>query len=299
MIQTFSKSIKFKEGDGILHGFTTGMVKVKSKFRTAKGNVWTSKINFLLDNQWTEYMPIMVWVIDHPEGVFVIDTGENAQVNNNGYFKDEGLILDYINTKSFIFDVNQEDEIGPQLKKLDYSGNDIKSVILTHLHLDHFDGLGYFEKTDIMVNELEWNKPSFALPSLYPEWFNPELIQLKGSKGHHFKNSLSLTESGEIELVHTPGHTIGHCSVLVKTSDMHYLIAGDVTYNQHQLENNINAGGHQNFKLSQATYKTIKSYASKNKLVYLPSHDNQALDRMQNGKFLKSRITAYNIHYHP
>ncbi len=287
MTQTFSKPIKFKEGDGILHGFTTGMVKVKSKFRTAKGNVLTSKINFLLDNQWTEFMPIMVWVIEHPEGVFVIDTGENAQVNNQGYFKNEGAILNYFNTKSFIFDVKPEEEVGPQLKKLGYSENDIKSVVLTHLHLDHFDGLKYFENTKIIINQLEWDKPSFALPSLYPEWFVPNKVELKSTKDECFKNSLDLVKSGEIELIHTPGHTVGHCSVLIKTSEIHYLLAGDVTYNQYQLENNINAGGHQSFKLSQSTYQAIKYYASKNKLVYLPSHDNQVLERMQNNIYLK------------
>ncbi|KEO72675.1 N-acyl homoserine lactonase family protein [Anditalea andensis] len=287
MIQAFSKSLTFKEGDGKLHGFSTGMVKVKSTFRTAKGNVLTSKLCILMDNEWTEYMPIMVWVIDHPEGVFVIDSGENARVTNKGYFKGEGLILNYINTTSFIFDVKVEEEVGPQLKSLGYNEDQITSVILTHLHLDHFDGLSYFENTEIIINQLEWDSPSFALPSLYPEWFSPKKVQLKTSKNSHFKNSLPLVKSGEIELVHTPGHTLGHCSILLKTSGLDYLIAGDVTYNQHQLENNINAGGHQNFKSSQTTYKAIKSYALKHKLVYLPSHDIQVFERMGKNTYLR------------
>jgi glyoxylase-like metal-dependent hydrolase (beta-lactamase superfamily II) len=287
MTKTFSKQIRFRDGDGILHGFSTGMVKVKSKFRTAQGNVLTSKINFLLDDEFTEYMPIMVWVIDHPEGVFVIDTGENAKVSEDGYFKDEGLLLRYINKKSFIFDVKSEEEVGPQLKRLGYTEKDIKSVILTHLHLDHFDGLSYFENTDIIVHQLEWDKPSFALPSLYPEWFSPKKVLLKDTNHHHFKKSVPLVNSREIELVHTPGHTVGHCSVMIKTSDMHYLIAGDVTYSQHQLENNIYAGGHQSFKLSQTSYQAIKRYASRNRMVYLPSHDYGVSERIENKLYLK------------
>ncbi|WKN43441.1 N-acyl homoserine lactonase family protein [Tunicatimonas pelagia] len=290
MTHTLSKPIRFKEGDGALHGFTTGRVKVKSKFRTAQGNAFTSKINFLLDRQFTEYMPIMVWVLDHPEGVFVVDTGENAKVSNQGYFKKEGPLANYINTKSFIFDVEPEEEIGPQLKRLGYSESSIKSVVLTHLHLDHFDGLHYFETTDIVINQLEWEKPSFALPSLYPEWFSPSTVQLKEASDRHFKHSLPLVASGEIKLVHTPGHTVGHCSVLVKTADMHYLLAGDITYNQHQLQNNIYAGGHQSFRLSGSTYQAVREYASKNKLVYLPSHDNQALDRIQNDTYLTTGL---------
>ena len=287
MTRTFSKQVRFNDGDGMIHGFTTGMVKVKSKFRTAKGNSLTSKIRFLLDSEFTEYMPIMVWVIDHPEGVFVVDTGENAQVNNNDYFDDENFLLKYINRKSFKFDVKPEDEVGPQLKNLGYSEGDLRSVILTHLHIDHFDGLNYFENTDILVNQLEWDKPSSTLPSLYPKWFSPNKIQLKDKNKNHFKKSSPLVNSGEIELIHTPGHTLGHCSVLVKTAEMHYLLAGDITYNQSQLENNIYAGGHQDFKLAQETYNSVKRYAAKHKLVYLPSHDNLVLDRLEKNEYLK------------
>ena len=171
MKHSFSQPVRFKEGDGYLHGFSTGLVSVKPSFRTAKGGQYLSKLNFLLDQSWTEFMPIMVWVVDHPEGVFVIDTGENAQVTDKDYFKKEGIILNYINTRSFRFDVKPEDELGAQLDRLGYSQKDISKVILTHLHLDHFDGLNYFDQTEILVNELEWEQPSFALPSLYPSWF--------------------------------------------------------------------------------------------------------------------------------
>lgn len=287
MKRTISQPIRFKEGDGYLHGFTTGTVKVKSKFRTAQGNVLFSKINFLMDKEWTEEMPIMVWVIDHPEGVFVVDTGENAQVNNPDYFKQEGPILNYINTKSFSFDVKPEDEIGPQLERLGYAKKDISKVILTHLHLDHFDGLSYFENTNILVHQLEWEKPSFALPSLYPEWFEPELIQLQNAKSKHFDLSTNITTSGEIQFIHTPGHTNGHCSVLVKTNEANYLIAGDVTYDQTQLVNDINAGGHQSFKKSFETFRKIKQYASTERCIYLPSHDTEVFQRIETNAFLE------------
>ena len=280
------KKVQFEEGEGIIHGFTTGLVSVKSRFRTAKGGQLVSKINFLLDKEWTEFMPIWVWVIDHPEGVFVIDTGENANVSKEGYFKKEGAILNYINTKSFKFDVKPEEEIGTQLKRLGYLQDDIKKVVMTHMHLDHFDGLNFFDKTEIILNEYEWNHPSFALPSLYPDWLEPNLIKLDEYKHSIFNRQHQLTESKEISLIHTPGHTKGHCSVLLKTKDLDYLFAGDVTYNQNQIFNEINAGGHQNFKMSKNTFTNIKQYSNKNKLIYLPSHDEKSLDRLLNNEYM-------------
>lgn len=287
MKRTVSKEIEFREGTGYLHGFSTGTVKVKSKFRTAKGGQLLSKINFLIDKKWTEEMPILVWVIDHPEGVFVVDTGENANVTQPDYFKQEGFILESINKKSFRFNVSPKEEVGNQLKKLGYEQKDISKVILTHLHLDHFDGLSFFDETPILVHDKEWKNPSFALPSLYPEWFVPEKVKLNINRKNKFEGITNLTESKEIAMIHTPGHTNGHCSVLIKTKDIHYLLAGDVTYNQTQLIKNINAGGHQSFKKSRNTFKKIKEYGRENNLIYLPSHDNNSLNRVTYNEILK------------
>jgi len=296
MKKSLSKDVQFKEGKGKIHGFTTGTVSVKSRFKKAKGGALLSKINFLLDKNFTPYMPIWVWVIEHPEGVFVVDTGENARVSEEGYFKKEGPVLNFINTRSFKFDVKPEEEVGPQLAKLGFKQEDIKKVIMTHMHLDHFDGLHYFDQTDILVNRYEWEHPSFALPSLYPEWFEPQLLDLKHDKQLPFERSLSITSAGDVQFVTTPGHTRGHCSVLVQTEEMDYFLAGDTTYDQHQLQHDIKAGGHQDFRLADKTFKAIKTYAQKHRMVYLPSHDPRALERLEGEEFFnKNSITIKKL----
>ncbi len=271
----------------MLHGFSTGFVSVKSTFKTAKGGQQISKLHFLLDKKWTPWLPIWVWVIEHPEGVFVVDTGENARVTQPDYFQQEGIVLSYINTRTFRFQVSPEQEVGAQLKALGYSQQDIHKVILTHLHLDHFDGLHYFDETDILVHDYEWQHPSFALPSLYPNWFEPKITKLQVDKQAIFSRKHYLTESKEIQLVHTPGHTKGHCSVLLQTKELDYFLAGDTTYNQAQLLQEINAGGHQSFKLAQKTYSNIKNYALQRQVVYLPSHDGDCATRIAEDAYLR------------
>lgn len=291
MEQIFSKQLTFTEGNGYLHGFSTGTVKVKSKFRTAQGGQRISKLNVLRDQTWTPAMPILVWVIDHPEGVWVVDTGENARVTEEGYFKKEGPVLNFINTRFFHFEVKPAEEVGQQLAALGYQTKDIRAVVLTHLHLDHFDGLKDFENTPIMVHQLEWEKPSAALPSLYPEWFEPIPLKLTADKAGIFDLSHPLTDSGEIKLVHTPGHTLGHCSVLVQTTDLEFFLAGDVTYNQAQLEQETLAGAHQHFKWARQTMRRIKQYATQHRLIYLPSHDEGCLTRLSQNQTFGSQQT--------
>src|SRR5580765_6676567 len=131
-----------------IHLISTGAVSVKTKFREARKTGFLAMIDFILDKNFTEWMPIWVLVIEHPEGIFVIDTGENANVNDPGYFRSSGLFANWFDTKQFKFEVSVEEEIGPQLEKLNIKIADIRSVILTHLHLDHIDGLKYFPHTE-------------------------------------------------------------------------------------------------------------------------------------------------------
>ena len=39
----------------------------------------------LFDPEWSEWLPIYVWVIEHDEGVILVDTGETARVHERGY----------------------------------------------------------------------------------------------------------------------------------------------------------------------------------------------------------------------
>lgn len=263
-----------------IHAISTGTVSVKSEFRNSRKTGLSAILSFLFDKTFTEWMPIWVWVIEHPEGVFIVDTGENSQVQEPNYFKASGMFLDWFNKTMFRFKVDREEEIDRQLLKLNINPKEVKAVILTHLHLDHIDGLKYFPDAEIIVNKLEWEKPYGDLPKLYPNWLKPTLIELNTKYGS-FERAKFLTKGKDLIALHTPGHTQGHMSVLLKTDAYEVLFAGDVCYNQKQLISNSFAGGNLNYKQSVKTYSRIKSLARNTKLLFLPSHDKEAGHRLK------------------
>jgi N-acyl homoserine lactone hydrolase len=160
-----------------VHWVSTGSVRVKTWFTERTRNGLLAKLDFQMGT-YTEWIPICVWVIDYREGILVIDTGENANVNDPKYFKASGLFANWFNTSLIKFEITREDEIDPQLSKLNIQSKDVKVAILTHLDLDHIDGLKYFPETRTIVNKHEWDDPYGVLPKLYPTWFKPELIDL-------------------------------------------------------------------------------------------------------------------------
>src|SRR5258707_12617796 len=139
-----------------VHLVSTGGVTVKTRFRQAKKTGLLAMLSFILDRHFTEWLPIWVMVIEHPEGIFVIDTGENANVNDPGYFRSSGVFANWFDTTQFKFKVERDEEIDRQLMSLNIPTDRVNKVILTHLHLDHIDGLRHFPGTPILVNRAEW-----------------------------------------------------------------------------------------------------------------------------------------------
>lgn len=85
----------------------------------------------------------------------------------------------------------------------------------------------------------------------------------------------------------TPGHTPHHVSVLVAGSPS-FLLAGDTSYNQDLLLRGIVDGVSPNESISRQTLSDIAALAGERPLVYLPSHDPDAANRLTLQSTLKS-----------
>jgi len=77
-----STTVKLRGEEVKVHGICTGTVAVKRNFKTKKGPGFLAKINIFPDQYYTEYLPIWIWVIEHPAGSIVIDTGEIEAMND-------------------------------------------------------------------------------------------------------------------------------------------------------------------------------------------------------------------------
>jgi glyoxylase-like metal-dependent hydrolase (beta-lactamase superfamily II) len=263
-----------------IHLISTGAVAVKTKFRENKYSGFHALLSFLVDKSFTEWLPIYVMIVEHPEGVFIIDAGEIAEVNDKNYFKSSGVIANWFDKSQFKFSVYRKDELNNQLQKLKIDKQKIEAIILTHLHFDHTDGIKYFPNTNIIVSKAEWQKPFGDLPKLYPSWFKPQLVELN-DQYDVFDKAKFLTKAKDIILVETPGHTYHHCSVIIKTDECSIFFAADICYSKEQLLQNKFPGNNASNKLAQSTYQKVKNFAQKNRTVFIPSHDAEAFERLK------------------
>ncbi len=280
-----SKKTSLREQEIIMikvHAIQTGMVQIKMNQIQGKNNHYPKLFNILFAQEWSNWLPIYAWAIEHPEGIFVVDTGETAKTSQKGY-----LPFHPYYKLAVRFKVKPEDEIGPQLTKLGLEPKQVKKVIMTHLHTDHAGGLHHFPESEILVDPTEHNSATGLkgivggyLPHRWPKWFNPKPIHFENVPFGPFDKNYRVTTDGNIIIVPTPGHVSTHISVIIRAEGINYFLAGDTSYTQALMVKGYSDG--LSTDEAKPTLKKIQQFARENPTVYLPSHDPASADRLVN-----------------
>jgi len=266
-----------------IHAISTGSVAIKTRQRVGEGRGRARVLNMLLDPNWTDFLPIYAWVIEHPEGIIVVDTGETARTAEPGYFPRWHPAFRF-GTR---MNVQPEDEIGPQMRRLGLSPDDVRWVVMTHLHTDHAGGLHHFPKSEILVARAEYQategfagKINGYVRNHWPSWFAPRLVDFSDERLGEFP-ALPLTKAGDVTLVSTPGHSPGHLSVIVREGDTSIFLAGDTSYAQDFLLDQVVDGVSPDESAARITLTRILRYAQQTPTVYLPAHDPESASRLE------------------
>lgn len=229
-------------------------------------------------------MPIYAWLIEHPEGPIVIDTGETARVEEPGYFPAWHPYF-RLGLRTW---VKPEEEIGPKIRALGIGPDEVRWVVMTHLHTDHAGGLAHFPRSQILIARAEFENASGPmgrvrgfLPNRWPEWLNPRLFDLHANGIGPFPQSRPVTAAGDVIIVPTPGHTKGHVSVVLEEGGRSVFFAGDSSYTQALMVEGAVDGVAPDGQSARDTLRRIQELARQRPLVYLPSHDPEAKTRLE------------------
>jgi glyoxylase-like metal-dependent hydrolase (beta-lactamase superfamily II) len=259
-----------------IHAIQTGTVAITTAWREGVGHGRRRMLNTILDREWTEPLPIYAFAIEHPEGVIVVDTGEDARAYERSYFTrwHPGL-------RAFREWVTPKQEIGPQLEGLGIRPSDVRWVVMTHLHTDHAGGLHHFPDSEILVSggELEYatglrgRLRGYVANKRWPAWFAPTVLELEPEPNGPFPESLRLTEAGDVILVPVPGHTLGQIGVLVEEAEQTVFLAGDSSYTQDLMLRGAADGVGADEEAERLTHERIRAFAAARPTVYLVAHD--------------------------
>jgi N-acyl homoserine lactone hydrolase len=141
---------------------------------------------------------------------FVVTDGSTAALVDTGVGGPQHVLDDWRVVNRTVADA---------LADLDMSPADISLVVNTHLHFDHCGQNAVFSHAPVYVQRAELARSAEEEPELY-EWFgfmNARFELLDGD---------ALVFPG-LSVLATPGHTVGHQSVVVDGTDV---LIGDAAY---------------------------------------------------------------------
>jgi len=143
-------------------------------------------------------MPMYVYLIEHPKGLVLIDTGESYEN------RDENAIIE------------KEDTIIPKLAQLGYKPDDIDYVVISHMHQDHVGYMEDFPNATFIVRKEELKS------AWWPEVgdFGYDFVNYANTRGFKYIQlpddvDYDIFMDGTIVLIDTRGHSRGHQSVVL------------------------------------------------------------------------------------
>jgi 4-pyridoxolactonase len=204
-------------------------------------------------------IPVYSVLVEHDDGLFLLDTG---------------IDLDHMN-RVLPFELPEQTEgqtIPGQLGQCGFGLSDVTAVVNSHLHIDHVGGNQLFKGTAVrhVMHELELAQGRNHEPFEF-YGYSDKSWDYDGANFEIFSGGDFELAKG-IKLLHTPGHTVGHCSVLLE-GEQPLLFAMDVAYTPDAMERGIQAGFHHSPVDGVHSIARVKQVAQETGARILYSHD--------------------------
>ena len=150
-------------------------------------------------------IPVHGFVIKHPSvGAILVDTGV-------GY--PEALVKEWKVVNRHVADALAEHDLSPA---------DVRIVVNTHLHFDHCGQNAVFKHAPFYVQRAELDRARKE-NDITNQWFD-----FAGARYELLDGDAEIAEG--VRAVATPGHTVGHQSVIVESDEGDAVMIGDAAY---------------------------------------------------------------------
>ena len=176
------------------------------------------------------WLPVSAYLIEHPKGKILVDTGWHREVSPNGVYDKQaqihhmGRILYHVNQGK----IAEGQAIHEQLARMNIQPQELDYVLLTHLDCDHASGMKQVKDArHILVAEDEVRcakKHRYRYASSMWKGVNLTRFRFEDSGIGPVGKSYDLFDDGSVQLVSIPGHADGQFAVLIQNTEGRFVL---------------------------------------------------------------------------
>ena len=171
--------------------------------------------------------PIPSFLIKHPKGTVLFDTGLNEVIRTDpvGYMGERLASMTEVH-------FGDGEEIASRLEAVDIDIARIDFVVNSHLHFDHCGCNDKVVNAPIIIQKREWDwatKPEPDGGYVRSDYDTGQDIKI-------IEGEYDLFGDGSVVCIPTYGHTPGHQSLKIQTAKGEYVLTGDACYLRKTLE---------------------------------------------------------------
>jgi N-acyl homoserine lactone hydrolase len=272
-----------REGASVrVHPLMTGrMIGPEAWFLRRDGRLaWRRALGLgMTRSEWLEF-PVPAFLVEHPRaGPVLIDTGFHPSVAVEPQ-KNLGPVAHIL-----FKDVRMEAEQAAtaQLRAKGIEPSRVNVVVMTHLHVDHASAISEFPDATFVVSRAEWAAATSQgqlhgyVRRQFDHAFDYRLLDFEGPDVESFASfgrSFDLFGDGSVRCVYTPGHTLGHQSVVLRLRRREALVAADAVYLRSNLDEIRLSHRTADDHLSERSLREIRRYARDTPdALIIPGHD--------------------------
>ena len=199
-------------------------------------------------------IPVYSVLVEHDDGLFLFDTGFGLEHMER--------VLPFE-----LPEQTEEQTIPEQLAVCGLSAGDVTTLVNSHLHIDHVGGNRLFAGTPNVLHAKELAQARNHEPFEF-YGYSDRSWDAEGARFVPVTGDFDLAPG--LRLFETPGHTVGHYSLLVGET---LLFAFDVCYSPAAFEKEIQAGFHNDPVAGVRSIRRVKAVAAEHGAQIFFSHD--------------------------
>jgi len=222
------------------------------------------------------------YVIDHQEGVVVVDTGlSHEMLDDPADYGVHGAAF----MEDFLPYIEYDESMHPraQLESAGYAPDDVDYLLMTHLHSDHAGHVDLFPDAEVLVRREELRHAFWPVPIQDLFYLDGDFVPLRGSEFDvtEVTGEYDVFGDGSVVAFPTPGHTPGHQSVHVDLGDEQVILAADVAHRKVGYENEFQASFNWNLSRSVESLREVKARARQSGATVRLLHDREDMNALR------------------